>query len=189
MRQRRQRQKGPIPPTRSVIFVDNTAGGELARRFQKTEEEAGIVTGYRIRITESVGTPLGMLLPSTNPWGLQDCTRSDCVTCNQGDEKRIDCRRRNILYESECVLCREIKKAGEGKDGQDMKDGKGVYGGESSRSIYERAREHVADREKHQEDSHQIKHWLTSHEELLAPPAFKFKIVKTFQDPLTRQLA
>ena len=66
-----------------------------------------------------------------------------------------------------------------------MMDGRGIYVGESSRSIYERAREHVADREK----QHQIKHWLTSHEELLAPPAFKFKIVKTFQDPLTRQLA
>ena len=55
--------------------------------------------------------------------------------------------------------------------------------------MYERAKEHVADREKQQEDSHQVKHWLTSHEELLAPPPFKFKIVKTFQDPLTRQLA
>ena len=47
----------------------------------------------------------------------------------------------------------------------------------------------MADREKQQEDSHQIKHWLTSHEELLAQPTFKFKIVETFQDPLTRQLA
>ena len=34
-----------------------------------------------------------------------------------------------------------------------------------------------------------MKHWLTSHEELLAPPKFMFKIVNTFQDHLTRQLA
>ena len=61
--------------------------------------------------------------------------------------------------------------------------------GESSRSIYERAKEHVADREKQSEDSHQIKHWLTSHEDLLAPPGFKFKIIQSFQDPLSRQLA
>ena len=72
-----------------------------------------------------------------------------------------------------------------GKEGDNMMDGRGIYVGESSRSIYERAREHVADREKQHEDSHQIKNWLTSHEELLAPPAFKFKIVKTFQDPRT----
>ena len=75
-----KKPKGPLPPTRSVIFMDNTAGGELARRFQKAEEDAGEVTGYRIRITESAGTPMGMLLPSTNPWGTQDCTRKDCVT-------------------------------------------------------------------------------------------------------------
>ena len=99
-----KKPKGPLPPTRSVIFMDNTAEGELARRFQKAEEEAGEVTGYRIRIIESAGTPMGMLLPSTNTWGPQDCTRKDCVTCNQNDEKNIDCRKRNILYESECVL-------------------------------------------------------------------------------------
>ena len=32
------------------------------------------------------------------------------MTCNQSDEKRIDCRKRNILYESEYVLCQEVKK-------------------------------------------------------------------------------
>ena len=87
-----KRQTGPLPPTRSVIFLDNTAGGLLAKRFQEAE---------------SAGTPLSMLLPSTNPWGPQDCTRLDCVTCNQGDEKRINCRKRNVLYESECILCME----------------------------------------------------------------------------------
>ena len=55
--------------------------------------------------------------------------------------------------------------------------------------IYERAKEHVADREKLAKDSHQVNHWLNSHEEQLAPPKFIFKIVKSFQDPLTRQLA
>ena len=126
-----KKPKGPLPPTRSVIFMDNTAEGELARRFQKAEEEAGEVTGYRIRITESAGTPMGMLLPSTNPWGPQDCTRKDCVTCNQNDDKRIDCRKRNILYESECVLCQEVKKTEGGREGDSLMDGRGIYVGES----------------------------------------------------------
>jgi hypothetical protein len=69
---------------------------------------------------------------------------------------------------------------------EDLSAGKGIYVGES---IYEQAKEHVADRVKESEDSHQIKHWLTSHEELLAPRGFIFKIIKTFQDPLSRQLA
>ena len=83
----------------------------------------------------------------------------------------------------------KANKEGKGQDDQVLKNGRGVYVGESSCSIYERAKEYVADREKQAEDSHQIKHWITSHEELLAPPKFVFKIVKTVQDPMTRQLA
>ena len=106
--------RGPLPPTRSVFFEDNTAGGELARCFQEAENEAGVVTGCMVRITESAGTPLGLLLPSTNPWGPHDCTRKDFVTCSQGDERRIDCRKHSILQVS--VYCametRGIKRKG-----------------------------------------------------------------------------
>ena len=108
---KKRRQTGKLPPTRSVVFLDNTAGGELARRFQKAEEEAGIMTGYRIRISESAGTPLSMLLPSTNPWGPSYCGRPDCVPCGQEGDTVINCRKRNILYESECTVCKG-KEAG-----------------------------------------------------------------------------
>ena len=91
---------GPIPPTKSLLFLDNTAEGKLCRRFQEAEIEAGNMSGYRIRITESAGTPLSLLLPSTNPWEPMECERVDCVTCHQGDDKRINCRQKNILYES-----------------------------------------------------------------------------------------
>ena len=176
------KKKGPLPPTRSVLFVDNTVGGGLYKRLQESEDATGNMSGYRVRVAEAAGTPLSILLPSTNPWGPMDCQRQDCVTCHQGDEQRIDCRKRNILYESECVICAESKSSQ--KDGNSSKkDGKGVYVGESSRSIYERSKEHVADRENLSEESHQVKHWLSSHEELLTPPKFKFKIIQCFKDP------
>jgi Uri superfamily endonuclease len=70
-----------------------------------------------------------------------------------------------------------------------LKDGKGIYVGESSRSLYERAKEHEADKVKTSEDSHQIKHWLTDHTDLMAPPKFRFAIIKSFKDPLSRQLS
>ena len=38
-------------------------------------------------------------------------------------------------------------------------------------------------------ESHQVKHWQLEHKELNAPPRFKFSIVSTFTDPLTRQLS
>ena len=55
--------------------------------------------------------------------------------------------------------------------------------------MYERAKEHQADKVNEAEDSHQIKHWLLDHQELLAPPKFNFKIIRSFQDPLSRQLS
>ena len=105
------------------------------RRLEEAEAELGDATGYSVKIAESAGSPLGMLLPSTNPWGPPNCTRQECVPCGQGDESRLDCRKRNILYENRCELCNGSKK-----------DGKGIYVGETSRSLYERAKEHEADR-------------------------------------------
>ena len=79
------------------------------------------------------------------------------------------------------------------KDGEKMndflKDGKGRYIGETSRSIYERSKEHQRDKENQEDDSHQIKHWRLDHPELPEPPEFKFSLIASFQDPLSRQLA
>ena len=66
---------------------------------------------------------------------------------------------------------------------------RGLYIGESSRSMYERSKEHLRDRNKREEDSHQVKHWLIDHKDMASPPKFKFKLVGSYQDPLTRQLA
>ena len=154
--------------------------------MMEAEKDLGEATGYRVRMAESAGDALGVLLPSTNPWGPSDCGRQDCVPCGQDDARRLDCRRRNILYENVCQVCNQK----DGKDGNDdQKDGKGIYVGESSRSLHERAKEHVADRDNLKEDSHMVKHWVCDHPDLLEPPKFKFRIVRSFQDPLTRQLA
>ena len=79
------------------------------------------------------------------------------------------------------------------KDGEEsnilMKDGKGKYIGESSRSLYERSKEHQKDREDREDDSHQVKHWVLDHPEMASPQKFKFTILASFQDPLTRQIA
>ena len=64
-------------PTISVLFVEQTVGGELARRLQQVEDRLAGVTGYRVRISETSGSQLCRLLPSTNPWAtgtVQDQT-------------------------------------------------------------------------------------------------------------------
>ena len=48
----------------SVMFVDNTAGEQLAKRLQAEELRMGRMTSYRVQIAESAGMPLSRLLPS-----------------------------------------------------------------------------------------------------------------------------
>ena len=115
----------------------------------------GMKTGVRVRVVENAGTALKRVFSSTNPWGSSECGRPDCVVCSQGDEQVQDCRRRNILYENRCTVC----QVGNEKDDSKLSGtGKGIYVGESSRSMYERAKEHEADRAGELEESHQIKH-------------------------------
>ena len=75
------------------------------------------------------------------------------------------------------------------EDGQTSTSGKGLYIGESSRSLYERTKEHHRDKEGREEDSHQVKHWVLDHPDLPSPPKFKYKVLGSYQDPLTRQLS
>ena len=158
----------------------------LARKLQEADNRLSLMTNYKVRVVESAGTALSRLLPSTNPWGTGDCGRQDCITCKQQDDPVQNCKKRSILYENRCVVCNvDVKEGTEMKDGE----GRGVYVGESSRSIYERAKEHQHDRETQAEDSHQIKHWILDHPDMSTPPKFKFKIIQSFMDPLSRQLA
>ena len=60
-------QDSPI----SVIFVDNTKGGRLAKMFREEETRLGNMTGYNIRVAEMAGMALSRLLASTNPWGAE----------------------------------------------------------------------------------------------------------------------
>ena len=160
----------------------------MAKRLQIAEDRLAKVTGYRVRVTETSGSQLRRVLPNTNPWQGMDCKRQECYTCNQGGEKLENCKKRNILYESSCVLCNPEVTAKQSKK-KKLSNCQGVYVGETGRSIFERAGEHLRDAQGKQEDSHMIKHWLTDHSELETPPKFKIKVIGSFRDALSRQLS
>ena len=145
------------------MFVDQTVMGMLAKEMQKAENSIAEMVGYRVRVVESSGTQLCRLLPNTNPWAGQFCGRTGCYTCTQGDEKIQNCHKRNILYESSCTLCNPQQEEGARKKKEDkvddLKGQRGIYVGESARSIFERAREHKQDAEDRSEDYHMVKHW------------------------------
>ena len=144
-------------------------------------------------MVEMGGSSLGQLFSNRNPWAGTACGRTDCYTCHQGgnSERKEDCFRRNILYKSTCVTCedREIEKGKTSKNKKGKADlsGKNVYVGETSRSLYERSREHVKDGADRTEDSHIAKHWEQVHKGE-PMPEFRFKIV-SFKDSLSRHVA
>ena len=70
-----------------------------------------------------------------------------------------------------------------------LKEQTGVYVGETSRSIFERAGEHRRDAAAGQDDSHKMKHWKVTHPELQDPPKFIIRVVASFQDAMSRQLS
>ena len=170
--------------------MDNTKGGRLAKVFKEEERRLGNMTGYNIRVAEMAGMAgmaLSRLLPRANPWGTRDCGRYDCPVCDQGDEKMQNCKQRNILYESSCKLCQVDGKTAGKLD--DEVGNKGVYLGETSRSMYERGKEHRRDGKNKAEDSHQWKHWALEHPEIEGDPQLRLKVDSSYSDPLTCQLA
>ena len=64
----------------------------------------------------------------------------------------------------------------------------GIYIGESSRSLHERALEHVRDAKSFSVKSHIVKHWMNSHPTLPNPPEMEFSISARFKDCISRQI-
>ena len=152
------------------MFVENTPHGELCARLQRGEDRIGKMSKRRVKMVEMAGVSLGQTFSNRNPWAGAGCTREDCHTCHQGgkQDKKEDCFRRNILYESRCGRC-EDKRGSSGEDQSrkrkrktDLEDPH-VYVGESSRSLYERTKEHIRDGQNRTEDSHIAKHWDNEH--------------------------
>ena len=160
-------------PIKTVLFVPQTPGGILASRLRLAEKQLADLTGENVKIVERGGTTLKQVLHKSNPWTGGFCGRIDCLPCITGDEKG-DCMKRNILYETNCIKCKE--------SGKEM-----VYVGESARTSYERGREHLDDYKKAKEDSHMEKHAQTEHlgEE---KPEFAMKVVKYHFNAFSRQI-
>ena len=64
----------------------------------------------------------------------------------------------------------------------------GIYIGETSRSLSERAGEHYRDARDFSKKSHIIKHWMNNHQDEDKIPPFIIKITKNYQDCLSRQV-
>ena len=67
-------------PTRSVLFVENSMEGELAKRLRGVVERIQHIIKFRVKIVERAGTPLRLMFPLSNIGGDETCGRSACIT-------------------------------------------------------------------------------------------------------------
>ena len=146
------------------IIVPSTPGSELANRLRKIAESD---KNIKFRIVEKGGQSIGNMLHSANPSSSNKCNKPECVMCNQPGGG-VMCHKSNVAYE---WTCRE--------DGAS-------YIGETSRNFFTRANEHIDKFDKKSKDSFIRNHQMEKHHN--SEPNFKVKVLKTFQDSLSRQI-
>ena len=81
----------------------------------------------RVKITERAGPTIGALLYNKIPWQNEHCERPNCAPCQTKTGK---CKTPGITYRILCETCKE-------------KGVKTTYVGESSRTWYDRSRNHM----------------------------------------------
>ena len=171
---------------KTVLFVDQTPGGELAKRLRELLQRLEPMMGFSIRIVERTGTKLKDLFPLNTLWDGMKCERGDCPPCNQGGEKIQNCKKRNLVYESICAKCNPgaIEMKGEWEPVMGVQS---LYVGETCRSLHERSKEHMEAYRQGSNDSHVLKHHLAHHQGE-GEPKMLFRAVKFYSTALGRQI-
>ena len=149
------------------IIIPATPGGELARRLREiTEREKE--PGVSFKVVERGGKTLARQLQSPNPTAKRNCSKTDCIPCSEPGGGRL-CHKNNVTYQYTCKVC------------------EAVYTGETSRNLYTRALEHEMKHQKKKPDSFINNHQVESHEGV--DPNFSVRVVGSYKDPLSRQVA
>ena len=118
-------------------------------------------------MVERGGKSVEKHLVKVNPTGSDECGDPKCFVCSQpgGADGGKICHKNKILYEAKCMECADAK-----------------YIGESDRNLFTRGSEHLKNK-----NGFIVKHQSEKHSGEL--PNFKWKVLKTFRDPLSRQTA
>ena len=124
------------------------------------------------------------LLHTNDPFAGAPCGRETCIPCNGDKEKKEDCDKRGILYETFCTFCRDLAKARKAKG---EKASIYLYVGKSHLAMADRGAKHLEEAVRGMEGrfdgSHMARHTLEMHpgEE----PKFGMTIVRTYTSAFT----
>ena len=67
--------------TTSVLFVEQSKGGSLAKSIRETITRLSPMLGFNIKVVENAGRSLGSIFSNKNPWSGQVCGRQNCHPC------------------------------------------------------------------------------------------------------------
>jgi hypothetical protein len=155
---------------------------------------------------ERGGTKLVDILHKANPWAGEACNRKGCLLCRtkqqEGKTNGQDCKKRNCVYETMCLTCRDRQDRGIEERQGDMgtkkveeakrKASRYIYVGETNRSVYERRIEHVNDIAACKTSSHMLRHLLDVHEHEEGEwdqIRFGMRIIKNTRSAFERQIS
>ena len=163
----------------TVINVPNTSGAELAHRLMRAELKLSKLTKYNVKIIEKSGIQLSRLFKRI--YTPDKCHWPQCPVCMYSDSKgNTRCRQANMVYEAKCIVCLRNFENGEISE-----DEVGVYIGETSRTLVERATEHVTCAERIDVENFITKHWALKHREMAEYPKMRFRVIKQCKDALS----
>ena len=142
--------------------------------------------GFSIKIVERAGPSLRNQFSLSTLWEGISCDRPDCTTCTQGAQMRPNCTRSSVLYENVCNACNPGAK--EKRPLKEVRtDVPSLYVGESSRSIFERSREHWRDWRLKSGNSHIARHQEQANS-LEEEPKFTMRVIRSYKTALSRQI-
>ena len=150
------------------IIIPPTPNSELAKMLKEIADQEPNQK-MRFKIVERGGRTIERSLMRPNPLGHEGCNKNDCPICTQSGGGKL-CHKGNVCYSFDCQA-----------PGCDA-----AYGGETHRNGYTRGLEHVKKYNKKDENSFMYRHQVEKHNG--EPANFKMKVVKSFKDPLSRQV-
>ena len=207
-----QQQHEPLPNTGTItkvkviespVFVPYTRDSKLKKALQTMDDTLGECMGSpSVRFVERCGgQTIGDLLGSSNPWAKAlKCGRKDCLPCQGRDMLAVEdserplpgpgqpiaprpsreetialpqCTREGVGYVIECWPCR-------------LQGLKFRYVGETSRSAYQRARDHAREIQSGKKTHPLVEHFMEHHQGVTQEVLFR--TLASFQTALQRQI-
>ena len=176
----------------TVIQVPSSKDSVLIKALARQEPTLARSTGYNIKIIEKYGVQLSRLLDRV--FRPLKCHSLKCLVCKfMAEGKGSKCRITNVVCKAECIVC-EQQNHGTTEDNPTANTycktktvkKKGLYIGETSRSLFERSSEHMAGILKANESNFIVKHWANEPSQSDSPPIMRFSVIQTHIDAMSR---